>query len=425
VVSGANPVPATYCAYADLADAASALNDAKPSTAISYYDGPSNSVKWLLKLYNGNKLGAYFTATQTRVIDGFTSHIVTTYTMLDSGGGSISGTSVAAVLKQAGYTTVLTSPTAPTNTLTLAQINAELGTNFTGNETLTVPQLRTILNNLKSKQYLEASKLTVADGGGIKTYGGKWYANGQQLSYLDIMFAVRVNQLYVVQDSITNYLNQVQKNNAKIKNANDIAAIFAAISPTNADATIRVFGDDAKSTLGAQLLATGIADGLVTVARNSQREADDLLTYLGNKQAVLYKDGVGQICLAMKDGSGNFSHSYFKDISTDTLRQYNVTANYSGLAEIMPSSISKVLIAYGDKVNFSMNTGTLSQTDCSTITTELKSYTSNIDSNNQQLETQLTQYNDKQSETLDNMTNTTKGNTTALGQIGANLGLIA
>ena len=100
-------------------------------------------------------------------------------------------------------------------------------------KTFTLAQWSDLMVKLKAESYLEASKLSVKDGGGLKTYGGEWFANGQKLSYMDITFAVRINQLFVVNNSITDYLGRVQKNNKLIKFANSISSIISAKTPIN------------------------------------------------------------------------------------------------------------------------------------------------------------------------------------------------
>ena len=123
------------------------------------------------------------------------------------------------------------------STPTLAQATAFLQTNLnatvTGNQHLTLDDLKTLKKALDSFGNKEASKLPGNEGGGIKSVNGNFYVNGQEVSIQDVFMAVRVNQLANFEDQINAYMNQLQKNNELAKAANEWITTLNNMTPTN------------------------------------------------------------------------------------------------------------------------------------------------------------------------------------------------
>ena len=391
--------PNQFCAYTDEAQARTAIAKLTGSSAVSFYNRTTNAIDWVVK----NAAGTISLASSSGTVPGVQSMRET-------------------------YTNVITSTTPlASSALTLAQVNAQTGLSLTENSKLTADQWRLVIHKLKEASYKGASKLTLVDGGGIKTYGGKWYVNGEEVSYMDVIFAVRVNQLFVISNNVTNFLTQVQKNNKLIKAANAISAIFSAMSPSSSTGTVTIF-NSATNTLGAQLITTGVAHNLVGACRNGITEADALIAYLAtNNSGVIFTGADGLLYLAARATVGGVTtHTKLADVPQATLALYNVVADYSKLTAMLPSSMTKVFANTTEWAPYAwFQTSTLSQTDCTTITTELKSYTSNLETDNQTAQTQLEQYNNKRSEVLDGSTNVVKGVNSALNSIAKNLGTLA
>ena len=391
--------PDQFCAYTDEAQARTAIAKLTGTSAVSFYNHTTNATDWLIK----NAAGTISLASSSGTVPGVQSMRET-------------------------YTNVITSTTPLANsTLTLAQINAQTGLSLTSSSSLTAEQWRQVIHKLKAASFKEASKLTVTDGGGIKTYGGKWYANGEEVSYLDIIIAVRVNQLFVIGNNVTNFLSQVQKNNKLIKAANAISAIMSAMSPSSSTGTVTIWNSNAN-TLGAQLISAGVENGIVGAARNNLTEADALIAWIAtDKTGVLYTGDDGKLYLAARAVVGGVTtHTLLSSVPQATLALYNVVADYSKLVAMFPSSATKIFAKTTEWTPCAwFQTSTLSQTDCTTITTELKSYTSNVESDNQTLQTQLDQNNNKRTEVLDSTSNVNKGVNNALNSIAKNLGALA
>jgi hypothetical protein len=120
---------------------------------------------------------------------------------------------------------------------TLAQATAFLQTNLnatvTGNQHLTLDDLKTIKKALDNFGNREASKLPGNSGGGIKSVNGNFYVNGQEVTIQDVFMAVRVNQLANFEDQINAYMNQLQKNNDLARAANEWITTLNNMTPTN------------------------------------------------------------------------------------------------------------------------------------------------------------------------------------------------
>jgi len=122
-------------------------------------------------------------------------------------------------------------------TPTLAQATAFLHTNLnatvTGNQHLTLDDLKTLKKALDNFGNKEASKLPGNAGGGIKSVNGNFYVNGQEVTIQDVFMAVRVNQLANFEDQINAYMNQLQKNNELARAANEWITTLNNMTPTN------------------------------------------------------------------------------------------------------------------------------------------------------------------------------------------------
>lgn len=323
-------------------------------------------------------------------------------------------------------------------------INANISPPITATDKLSFDRWQTILNILTRASYQEASKLTVADGGGLKTYGGRWYANGQEVSYLDITFAVRVNQLFVINDNVTTHLSQLQKNNAKIKLANQISSIVSNLSPTSSSGTVNA------QWLASKILSQAIKAGVVPAPVPQHRGTmTEVYAKLKTDEATLvtltavdsrYPNIPANTPVwLMKYNNGAFDWKAYdpdkplqefvgvtKNTYGDVISTYNFSTgqgyDLTALLGIMPSSLSKLFnTSWGQMLSSST---TLNQTDCTTITTELKAYTSNLDSENQLLQTNLSQLNDKRSEVLDSMSSLIKGTVSLNNDMARNLGAV-
>jgi hypothetical protein len=299
------------------------------------------------------------------------------------------------------------------------------------------------VTDLQTFSFLQASKLTIADGGGIKTFNGKWYANGQQLNYLDIMFAIRVNQLFVINNGITSQLSQVQASNSKIKAANAISAVLSAASPASGTVNINTFGlkiIQAAVENGLPMNVTGAGYGFGAYGATIGA-AYDALNKMGNGSFALYQDAnqpPGTLSWVAKGTDGKLTYGYWGNtpMNIDAINNLiaagvtttNLFFDTSNLAAIMPSSLSKLFVTGsvwnpGQLVGTTQSGGvSLSQTDFTTITTEIKSYTSSLDSNNQVAQTQLDQYNNKRSEVLDNISSLLKSANTINSNVSHRFG---
>jgi hypothetical protein len=323
----------------------------------------------------------------------------------------------------------------PSDLIGLLQQNVASG--ITKDTKLSIADWYSLLDKLQGASFKEASKLTVTDGGGIKTYGNKWYANGQELSYLDIIFAVRVNQLFVVNSTITDNLQTVQANNNKIKAANKISAIVSSLSPANSSGTvnaqwlaINVMNEAIKQGLMAAPEAA-YTDTPANVWKTMATQENTAVLFKdttnGNKLTWLYRASGGAAITEAYDANNPLMALVGRTISGNAITTYPMSTDMkfdmTFLLSIMPSSATKLFASTttGKSALISKN-NTLSQTDCNSITTELKSYTSGVDADNQLLQTNLSQYNDKRSEILDDLSSIVKGNTGLLQSVSRNLG---
>jgi hypothetical protein len=136
------------------------------------------------------------------------------------------------------------SVTNANSSVTIDEINSRLGTNYTTSTALTKSQWQDVLQKYNRWIALQRSGLSVSDGGGIQFLDGKWYAGRQEVKFMDLYVAIRVNSLFNQQSATTVILNQIQKRNTRIKQANEFLSQLQAIEPTNTTDTV------AKSKLG-------------------------------------------------------------------------------------------------------------------------------------------------------------------------------
>lgn len=286
---------------------------------------------------------------------------------------------------------------------------------FTNATSLNAHQRELVIRAVREQSYIEASKLSVRNGGGFKTYNGSWYVNGEKVSYLEITLAVRVNQLYVINEAVTEQLKQVQLNNKKIKFANSISSIIANKTPANSSGTQDV------NEVAAAILLDAIKEGIIPVAASEEAARTALAAAHPNQNSCgLYRDTNGRIQLLMRNWDGPTWTQTVSSMSTanmvDSLKVYAGRFDLTELKAYFPSSFEKLFTTYSIKT-----TGSLTQTECTTLTTELKATITGIDSNNQVLQTQLSQYNDKRTEVLDSMSSIIKGHNGSMAGIGRNL----
>lgn len=74
--------------------------------------------------------------------------------------------------------------------------------------------------------------------GGVQVHNGKWYVAGQEVTYDDVYFAVRVNQAANIDTNLNDYVGEIQKNNAKVKQANEFLSTLRTYKPTSTSATV-------------------------------------------------------------------------------------------------------------------------------------------------------------------------------------------
>jgi len=74
--------------------------------------------------------------------------------------------------------------------------------------------------------------------GGVQVHNGKWFVAGQEVTYDDVYFAVRVNQVANIDTNLNDYVGVIQKNNAKVKQANEFLSTLRTYKPTSTSATV-------------------------------------------------------------------------------------------------------------------------------------------------------------------------------------------
>jgi len=123
------------------------------------------------------------------------------------------------------------------STPTLSEVTAFLQTNLNAtiraDDLLSLDDLKTLKKALDNFGNREASKLPGNSGGGIKSVNGNFYVNGQEVTIQDVFMAVRVNQLANFEDQISNYMEQLQKNNDLAKAANAWITTLNNMTPTD------------------------------------------------------------------------------------------------------------------------------------------------------------------------------------------------
>lgn len=206
IPSGSPLIPNTVY-YPQFANGDTALDYIKTNyptgyPAVSYYNASTNRMEWAVR----NAAGVYYTTPET-----------------------------ATQLIFSGFQ-LKTSPNA--NPLSLALINSALGTNFTATTPFAIGDLKTVITALQNKSATNLSRLSAKDGGGIQYIKGEWFANGQKLKFLDLYLAVRVNTLHNIQTASANLLNQIQKRNKLLKEANEFLSQIAAVTPADSTSTV-------------------------------------------------------------------------------------------------------------------------------------------------------------------------------------------
>lgn len=389
-----------YGSYAKAKEALGASSNMHIAT--TYYNEETNSISWLMKSYQG----VYWTepASPSRNTDYFMG---------------------------LGYG-FLKDVTDESNSF-ITKVALRWGISDT--DELTVGEWEALAKRNAHFSYLDASKLKISEGGGIKTYDGKWYVNGEQVSYLEVFFAVNINKLYVINERINTALDDMNKNNKKIKIANEISSALAAISPTTTDGTktradmltaLRpVFSKYPTELMDASPVATG------------EYHADTILNGLGNSSAALVRTGDGtKYAWRLKNAGGTIywdnqfatggeALAYWFTTLVPSGFQYSkvsVNASFWGFLNYFPSSGKKV---FAEAWGIGDTSTTFRQTDFSTMTTEIRNNISTIESENTTLQTLLDQYNNKRTNTLDAISNIVKGNNQSMSTLARNSGAFA
>jgi len=102
-----------------------------------------------------------------------------------------------------------------------------------------IADARTWIAREESK--LDPGKGSGADArsvGGVQVHNGKWFVAGQEVTYDDVYFAVRVNQVANIDTNLNDYVGVIQKNNAKVKQANEFLSTLRTYKPTSTSATV-------------------------------------------------------------------------------------------------------------------------------------------------------------------------------------------
>lgn len=310
----------------------------------------------------------------------------------------------------------------------LQWINSALGTSYSRYGITTIDGLRQFVVDARTYLFMQSSKLPVADGGGMKTYNGKWYVNGQQVNYLDITFAVRVNQLFVINNTVTAQLKQVQANNIRIKVANAMSAVISSVSPTTGTVAVKTF----ILKFIQALTANGIDIPIRSTGNtpNTVQQASLECGAMGPNSFSLAQGVNGVMMCVYRGANGSYQTIDWKGAPTldflvaNGITMTNAFWDISKIQAMMPSSLNKLFDTNTASYTHGrfLQDANLSQQDCTAITTELKSFTSSIDSENQVAQTQLDQYNNKRSEVLDNISNIVKSNNNMLSGIARRLG---
>ena len=189
--------------------------------------------------------------------------------------------------------------------------------------------------------------------------------------------------------------------------------------------------------MGIDIINAGVKAGLVDIPTDSPwigtssngtytfRNAAGTVLNLANNTAILVKvDGALKWLVKGASGTGSFVAlsadgtipTFATGVTVSTVQQFDLTA----ILNIMPSNFSKIF----SSTNGNIESKDLYQTDCTALTTELKSFTSSQDSDTQLIQTQLSQYNDKRTEVLDDLSTLVKGTAGILNDIGRNLSAI-
>ena len=308
-------------------------------------------------------------------------------------------------------------------------LEAALGAGITKVEK-TPSQWKQYIGQLNASVYAKRSELAYSDAsglGGIQVFNGIYYLNGKATTLMELMFVVRVNQLFVIDNKTVSFLQQLQEKNRKIKAANEVGSIIAALTPANSSSTVDV--------------ASKILPLVIPVL-----EKAGYVRYVTTNGADPAAPSKGTVIPMGAIASGISGYNYVtgwkgSDNGTATATEYKPTcyemwALYAAagmsvpflaldcraLKEMLPATITKLLNASGDV--YGHGSGSLTQADMNAITTELKGYTSNLESDNQILQTYLDQYNNKKSEVLDALSNYVKSYAQGQQAVSRNLGAI-
>lgn len=110
----------------------------------------------------------------------------------------------------------------------------------------TLDEWRQLIADARTWIAREESKLDPGKGsgadarsvGGVQVHNGKWFVAGQEVTYDDVYFAVRVNQVANIDTNLNDYVGVIQKNNAKVKQANEFLSTLRTYKPTSTSATV-------------------------------------------------------------------------------------------------------------------------------------------------------------------------------------------
>lgn len=123
-------------------------------------------------------------------------------------------------------------------------IGRALGSAPATDQARSLGQWRRLAADLQQYAALQASKFdagrdpSLGSAGGVTHAHGQWYANGQSLSLLDLFTAARVNQVANYEDTLDNFMIQIQANGRRLAAAREWNATIWKYRPASGSATL-------------------------------------------------------------------------------------------------------------------------------------------------------------------------------------------
>ena len=218
--------PSYYAFFNSEAAATVAIQNAPVNSAFSFTSQPSGIVNFVVKDAKGVISTCSPTASSDSLATKGYTNILTSATNPNAKAAGIS------------LNDLVSAASAISSKVTVGAINNLLGTTYTGTDSLTTAQVNTLVNSINNdNSLLLASRLPVEDGGGVKYHNGQWYLNGNVTNFFNVYLRVRVNQLVNIDTATTDYINNIQKRNNLITQANYFLSQINAAMPTTTDGT--------------------------------------------------------------------------------------------------------------------------------------------------------------------------------------------